>query len=183
MTISGYIRFLGQFSMVVVLLALVGCSYKPLDKAADSPAKAQKIEIERRYQIVKKFNCEGRLVEEEWETTESPTYHVKIDSSVKEFIKESEFYNRTTRSRPTCNVGLHKFTIDMVPSWCNMHVLKGINEIDYKFYNMVGLLVESGTVYIDVGYSEYFSPHPKTEYPDRDTCYPPKRSTTESYQL
>jgi hypothetical protein len=53
-----------------------------------------------------------------------------------------------------------------------MQVNKGLNEIEYRFYNIKGL-AESGVVYLDIGYSEYFEKYPDEVHPDRSTCGPP----------
>ena len=170
--------------LLVSCLFLVNCSSENIDKDFDTPSNSKDIHLSRTLQRVVTYDCDGDVVSDQLATTDSPTKRVDIQPDSRFNIYHANYYNRTTGDTMRYDHNFH-FYIDLSPSIFNMHVQRGINEIYYEFlycddyYTSVDgvrscahtpYVGESGSVFIDVRYTEYVNPGTRYSHPSRDSC-------------
>lgn len=150
-------------------LTMVACGAQDLTKNpsdGNGEESVNHVEILRQYQRTVRTGCNGVVKSDKIETVKAPTQNVKITPDSFDGIYSSAFYNTRTNSTPA--IANHtNFVVDYSYGMFNMHVELGRNVVDYKFYRCsewqgtppnqtckTPVVYESGTVVLDVGYTE-----------------------------
>lgn len=171
-------------TLLFVLLPLVACSRKELDKDNDSVDKAQTYHLLEKRQRVIRYNCQNQVTSDKIESVKTPIEHLSIKPQAGLLPYSSSFYNATLGTYAGSIVNHTDFTIDLNPGTLNMQVLIGINQINYKFYECAQLLPapnegqcavapelrESGSLFINVSYENIDLPGETLIKPSAEQC-------------
>ena len=168
---------------IVLILAmsfLFSCEHDDIDQDANSRENPLNITIVRKQQRTLRYDCNGTLTTDRFETLNSVTRRYIITPKVVENVFSFSATNgRTTRGALSNSSGT--FSIDMSPTIFNLRVYPGLNSIDYSFKycqqvvreettNANGSTIsnttcahkpnieESGTLYININYSREVIP-------------------------
>ena len=171
----------------VCAIYLSGCSAENLTK--DNPnqpaGSGNPISLERDFQEVIHYGCDGTVTSDGIETVSSPTKWVTITPNDSTNLEGSSFTDTLTNSEAGLMMGYTTFQVDYSYGALNMHVVSGVNVIDYTFTKCTQwvtnpdgsqscptaneVVSEQGTVTINVSYSEKTLPG----HTDVDDCPTP----------
>ena len=157
-----------KFLVATVLISgslLAACSAQNLS----TNGTVNQVNLERDYQEVVHTDCNGNVTLDDIETVSSPTAWVQIEpSNAADDGDDAIFTDQQTSSSPALVLGGDQFQVDYSYGALNMHVISGINNINYQFYrcatsttdangNVTCLTTqtdETGTAVINVNYAE-----------------------------
>lgn len=171
-----------KYFFLSLALLTSACGIK-LDKRASSADKAQNIGLHRIYQHTIRYNCDGSVKSDKYETTQSPRAAVRIHPKHHFFFHDSKFVNKNNNDTG-CQAGrfFQNFVIDDAPGFCSMIVERGINEISYQFSyckeDDAGKckgeekIKESGSLFVKINYSEEKIDTPVHIHPSPEECKP-----------
>jgi len=161
-------KFLSALSVciLVVLSTLIAGCGQQLTK--NDPSNPNPVNLERDFQEVIHHDCNGNVTKDGIETVASPTAWVQINPANTSRTYNPSFTDEQTGSSPTWMVGDFSFQVDYSFGVLNMHVVSGINTIDYSFSYCTAwstdvngnsvctaqTVDEKGTVTINVNYTE-----------------------------
>jgi hypothetical protein len=170
---------------------LMACDSKKLDKEIDSTEEANQssnsFTLLRKWQRVVRFDCAGKIYSDQQETVQSPRAPVSITPYVFENLYSSSFRNLTNGSAGPAVSNFVTFVIDMAPTFLNLKVEEGVNEIGYEFSycqelkkdgkgqptsecEHIPVVKESGTLFIFVIYLQMWSDELLEIHPDQKNC-------------
>ncbi len=159
-----------KLSLATWALTLTACGGSLIPEDSNTEEKAHAIGLEAHKQQVRRYDCNNNLVSDKIEVVKPATKFMQIPQTKGGAITHSDIRNVRTDSAPAVVNGT-SFTIDTSPGFLNMHVARGINEIQYtyKFHNGDS---EVGKRFIDVTYSEVTLPGVSEVRPTPQYCNP-----------
>lgn len=152
---------------------LSACTGQNIPQDATTPDKAASVSLELDKKHVRRYDCDGNLVSDQIETVSSPTalmnLHPTRPTSVSYSISGSSFTDLETSSSPAMITDNVEFWIDHGNGALGMHVITGMNEIQYRFSFSDGN-VETGSRFIRVNYTEKLLPGIDEDRPSPESC-------------
>lgn len=177
-------KTLNKIYLLLACLFLMACEAQHLDKDNDSPYNPEQVHLTRTFQRQITYDCDGFLVSDDIVTVNSPTKRVSIQPDRRSNFLYANYYNYTTMDSKHGDTNYH-FYIDLSPSLFNLHVERGLNEIEYEFFYCDETYVdhngsrhcthspyvgERGTLYVNVTYSEYMESEVRHRHPVTGEC-------------
>ena len=173
-------------------ISVGGCTAQDL-----STTGVNQVSLERDYQNVIHTDCSGNVVSQGIETVASPTQWVTITPTHSADTYTWTINDTETNSSPSFLSGYYTFQVDYSYGALNMHVISGTNTINYSFSNCTAwttdahgnqiceasVVGETGTVTINVSYTEKTLPGSVTESDCNPTPSPTPSSQVVSHQL
>ncbi len=163
---------MAKLLIAICFLLSTACTAERLDKTS-TPETAESFTLTKKFQRVQRLRCDGSILSDSIEVVSSPTKAVEIVPKHMGDLADSTFRNESNGSEANCKISLTRFQIDASPSFCNLEVSDGLNEIRYEFrycphwkmeWNNDGTSVrtcaapldvrETGRVFIRVNYAE-----------------------------
>lgn len=139
------------------------CGAQNLSK--NDPANPNDVHLEKHYQRVIRYNCQGQVTSDKVEVVKKSNQWVKVQPDAGFTVKGSEFRNRTSGDRADLITDYTTFQVKYTNGDLGMRVYYGFNTVDYKFQsctqNPDGTCkagtqydAETGSVYLNVTYTE-----------------------------
>ena len=199
---SVYTLAMKQLGLSVIFILLAGCGNNTSGRNRTSPVidpvQARPLEVTqketvtflRQQQMVSRFDCQGILTSRKYETVNSLSKKITINYEYRKKAWDYSVYNRRTKSSqkgPFTTDG--RFVTDYAPTVFNMHVKKGINDVEYVFYRCTKITVapndektctgtieleKEGIVQLDVYYTSETLNGEQFIKPSPENCRPKK---------
>jgi hypothetical protein len=135
------------------------------------------IHLERVYAPVDRYDCHEQLISSRTEEVQHPSKWVRIEADNKSRIINTASVKNLSL-RPDTNTGMHRlgshslsFQVHISNTWLAYQVSEGLNEFSYELSESTSDdPFESGTVWLEVSYSERWDTEKRIIRPSPEEC-------------
>ncbi|MCB0412913.1 MAG: hypothetical protein KDD50_01185 [Bdellovibrionales bacterium] len=170
-------------SIGLVMMGMAGCNSEVIPIESSNSEDSYEVLLVKKTQRVVRYDCDEKLISDRVETVKSPQKFMRISPRTYSGIFGSQFKNLTTGDTGM-SYNYDSFYINTSPTWLDIHVIEGKNELRYEFTFCSDIKEDSeqnqfcageksyevGTRYIDVKYEEQHIEEVKVVKPIEGSC-------------